>query len=41
MAISDPIEFLENRSGDLLRGVARYDGNSTDVLQLRDDEILT
>lgn len=37
MTVSDLTEFLENRAGSLLRGITRYDGNSTDVLYLRDD----
>lgn len=37
MAVADLLEFLENRADELLRGTARYDGDSTDVLYLRDD----
>lgn len=37
MASDDLIAFLEDCAGDMHRGTARYDGESTDVLFLRDD----
>lgn len=37
MSTDDPVEFLQRRAGDHLRGVARYDGNETDVEYLRED----
>lgn len=37
MTVSDLTGFLEKRAGELLRGIARYEGNSSDVLYLRDD----
>lgn len=37
MANPDLIAFLEDRAGDMHRGTARYDGESPDVLYLRDD----
>lgn len=37
MGIPDLSDFLEERAGDLLRGICRYDGDTTDVLYLRDD----
>lgn len=37
MAGADLIDFLEDRAGSMHRGTARYDGDSTDVLYLRDD----
>lgn len=37
MAVSDLLDLLERRADRLHRGTARYDGDSTDVLYLRDD----
>ena len=37
MASAVLIDFFEDRAGDMHRGTARYDGESTDVLYLRDD----
>lgn len=37
MTVSDLTEFLQERADSLLRGIARYDGDSSDVLYLRDD----
>lgn len=37
MTVSELTEFLEERAGSLLRGIARYDGDSTDVIYLRGD----
>ena len=36
MSASDLITFLQNRAGEYLRGVIRYDQETTDVLYLRD-----
>lgn len=37
MGVSELTEFLNDRAGDLHRGSARYDGDSSEVLYLRDD----
>ena len=37
MGVSDLHDFLEDRAGTLYRATVRYDGDSTDVLYLRDD----
>lgn len=37
MASSDLMNFIEDRTGDMDRGTARYDGESTGVVYLRDD----
>lgn len=37
MTVSDLTEFLEKRAGELLRGIARYEADASDVLYLRDD----
>lgn len=37
MTISQLQEYLKKRAGGPLCGIVRYDGNSTDVLFLRDD----
>lgn len=37
MGVSDLQDFLEERAGSLYRGMVRYDGDTTDVLYLRDD----
>lgn len=37
MAVPDLQEYLEDRAGSYLGGIVRYNGNSTDVLYLRDD----
>lgn len=37
MTASSLVSFLETRASEHLRGVARYKGNETDVLYMRDD----
>lgn len=37
MSVSNLSEFLEERTGGLLRGIARYNGTTSDVLHLRED----
>lgn len=37
MSSGNLLDFLRERAGDHLRGVARYTGNETDILYLRED----